>query len=77
MRAHTCGLEGKSCGAHVRTRVSTRVRACEDAHVRVCVCVCMRVRLWACVCTLAGAGARARARTCVHACDGTHVPVCA
>ncbi len=34
MGAHGCALEGKGCGAHVRTRVSTRVRACEGAHVR-------------------------------------------
>ena len=34
MRAHACALEGKGCGALVRTRVSTRVSACEDAHVR-------------------------------------------
>ena len=62
--AHDCALEGKGCGAHVRTRVSTRVRACEGAHVRVCVCVsvCMRVRLWASLCALAGVGTRAGAR---------------
>ena len=75
MRANVCALEEIGCGAHVRTRVSTRVRACQDALVRVCVCVCMRVRLWACVCALAGA--RAGARTCVYACEGAHVPVCA
>ena len=46
--AQACALEGKGCGAHVRRRVSTRVRACED--VRVCMCVCMCVRWWACVC---------------------------
>ena len=40
---------------------STRVRACDGAHVCVCVCVsvsmcaCLRARLWA----LAGEGARA------------------
>ncbi len=73
MRAHVCALEGKRCLAHVHTRVSARVRACEDAHVRVYVWVCMCVRLWACVCALAAAGAR----TCVHACEGAHAPVCA
>ena len=36
MHAPVCALEGKGCVAHVRTRVSTRVRACEDAHVCVC-----------------------------------------
>ena len=51
--------EWKGCGAHVRTRVSTRVLACEGAHVHVCVCVsvsvsvCMCVRLLACVCVCA------------------------
>ena len=34
-----CALEEKDCGAHMRTRVSTRVRACEDSHVLVCVCM--------------------------------------
>ena len=33
--AHEWALEGKGCGAHVRTRVW----ACEGAHVRVCVCM--------------------------------------
>ena len=40
------------------------------------MCVCMRVRLRACVCALVGARA-CGARTCVHACEGAHVPVCA
>ena len=39
--AHECALGEKGCGVHVRTRVSTRVRACEGAHVRVCVCACV------------------------------------
>ena len=37
MRAHACALEGKGCGAHVRTRVGYASAPCEDAHVRVCV----------------------------------------
>ena len=31
MGANGCALEGKGCRAHVRTRVNTRVRACEGA----------------------------------------------
>ena len=43
------------------------------------VCTCVRLLARVCglmgahVCALAGAGAR----TCVRACDGAHVPVCA
>ena len=51
MRAHACTLDGKGCGAHVRTRVS---------HVCVCVCVCMCVRLWEYVCACGRAYVRAR-----------------
>ena len=57
MRARACTLDGKGCGAHVRTRVShTRVHACEDAHVCVSVCV----RLWEYVCACGCERARAR-----------------
>ena len=56
---HACAFLGKGCGAHVRTRVSTRGRASEDAHVglRICVCVsvCARLRV------------RARVRACAYA----------
>ena len=41
--AHACALEGKCRGAHVRTRMSTRVRAYEDAHVRIIMCVRKRL----------------------------------
>ena len=41
MRAHACALEGKDCGAHVRTRVTTRVRKCEDVCVCASACACV------------------------------------
>ena len=78
-------LEGESCGAHVRTRVSTRVRLCEgvrkrlhvSAFVGACVqmraCVCARVRVIMCMCVRVCA--RVYLREC--ACDGAHVHVCA
>ena len=67
----------------VRVCVCVRVCMCVClwAHLRelTCACMCVRlhvrsfvgVRLWAYVCALAGA------RTCVHACEGAHMPVCA
>ena len=58
MRTHACVREVKGCEAHVRTSVSTRVCACEDAHVRVCMCVSVCVCLWERVC----ARLRVRAR---------------
>ena len=50
MHAHACALEGKGCVAHVRRRVSTRVRACEVSHVRVCVRLHVRAFVGMCVC---------------------------
>ena len=54
--------------AYVRTRVFTRMHACEDAYVRVCVCV--SVCIWVCVLVrffCADAGAREGAHTCLRA----------
>ena len=61
MRAHACALEGKCGGAHMRTRVSTSERACED---RMCVyvCVCERLQVRAFVGKWARAGGRAYMR---------------
>ena len=50
----------------MRTRVISRVRACESAHVRVCERVRAYMCVRSCVCAFADArvGARVRVRMC-------------
>ena len=61
-------------GGHMRTRVRTRVRAWEGAHVRVCR-LCASACRRTCACGRACVGARAR--VVAGACEGAHVSACA
>ena len=61
--------------AHVRTRVSTRVRALEGVRERLHLRAFVGAGVSVCVCALAGAGTHEGARTCVRASDGAYVRV--
>ena len=54
------------CGAHVRTHVLTRVRACEGVRVPRCVYERLHVRALVGMCVCALACARACTRACVR-----------